>query len=243
MPFTFNGIGTSLSGNFAPIHWQKPSWLGPQADHDAVECFVVLYLPIIPLRAVHTFSWSGNQYKMVGLRQTGALLLHVYLRFLGLLLTVIGIVGLAVAAIATVDSARRGWAGAQAGVTVALILGLPGFGLLRWLRTRHARTRDIRLVIGPHHAGSSDPALWHQQVLDQVRPTPIGDAQAALGKGRFDEAMFIARIAAAQKDPEAERLTDEILARPEVRSALPALREEPWRRGEILGSAGWAASG
>src|ERR1041384_1657514 len=81
MPFTFNGIGTALSGYSAPIRWSKPSMLGGQrADHDAMECFVVFFLPLIPLRTVHTFGWSGNKYRVLPLRRTGRMLLHTYLR-------------------------------------------------------------------------------------------------------------------------------------------------------------------
>jgi len=57
------------------------------------------------------------------------------------------------------------------GVGVAALVCALGYGGFRWLRSRDARTRDVRLVI---------------------------------------------------------------LAHPEVQAALPALRREPWRRGELL---------
>src|ERR1043166_1141762 len=79
MPFTFNGIGTALSGYSAPIRWSKPSMLGGQrADHDAMECFVVSFLPLLPLR------------------RSGRMLLHTYLRPLALLLAGVGIVMLGI---------------------------------------------------------------------------------------------------------------------------------------------------
>ncbi|HUJ28830.1 MAG TPA: hypothetical protein VLW85_22570 [Myxococcales bacterium] len=231
MPFTFNGIGTALSGYSAPIQWKKPSLFGPKADHDAMECFVVLYLPIIPLRAVHAFNWQGTRYRVLPLRRTFGMILHTYLRPLGLLLTGIGIVMLALGA---VGAATEGRQGALAGIAAGAVVGLLGFATLRWLRSRDARTRDVRLVIGPHEAGSSDPALWSKEVLDKLKPAQIADAQAALQAGRYGQAMIGARIAAAQGDPEGERLTDEILAHPNVQSLLPALRREPWRRAELL---------
>ena len=67
-----------------------------------------------------------------------------------------------------------------------------------------------------------------------VKPVALSDAQASLEAGRYGQAIMRARIAAAQGNPDAERLTDEILAHPEVQAALPALRREPWRRGELL---------
>src|SRR5262249_28129548 len=235
MPFTFNGIGTALRGYGCPISWTKPGTLGlgQKADHDAMECFVLLYFPLIPLRAVHTFAWSGNHSRMLPIRGSGRLLLNIYGRVLGLALVVAGLLS-AFVAVADLLSGRRQAPQALEGVGVAVLVGALGYGAFRWLRSRDARTRDIRLVIGPHEAGSSDPALWSEKVLASVKPVALSDAQASLEAGRFSQAMMRARIAAARGNPDAERLTDEILAHPEVKAALLALRREPWRRGEFL---------
>jgi hypothetical protein len=235
MPFTFNGIGTALRGYSSPISWTRPGrlGLGQKADHDAMECFVLLYVPLIPLRAVHTFAWTGNRYRVLPLRGAGRLLLNVYGRLLAMALAVGGLWGLLLAVTASI-SGERPLQQALPRVGVAVLICAMGFGLLRFLRSRDARTRDVRLVIGPHEAGSSDPALWSKEVLEKVKPVALSDAQASLQGGRYAQAMMRARIAAAQGDPEAERLTDEILAHPEIQAALPALRREPWRRGEIL---------
>jgi hypothetical protein len=244
MPYTVNGIGTALSGNFAPIHWKKPGLLGDQPDHDAFECFVVFFFPLLPLRAVHTFGWSGNQYRKIPLRRTGALLAHVYLRMLVLLLTVGGAALVVISAFIAAKSIAEGGADREGIWIVPIVALVPvalGFGLLRLQRASQARTRDIRLVIGPHQAGSSDPALWEEKMVGGLKPAALGDSRSALASMRFAEAMLTARLAAAQRAPEAEQLTDEILAHPEVQATLPALRREPWRRDEILGGAGWAA--
>src|ERR1043166_7045250 len=159
MPFTFNGIGTALSGYSAPIRWSKPSMLGGQrADHDAMECFVVFFLPLIPLRTVHTFGWSGNKYRVLPLRRSGRMLLHTYLRPLALLLAGVGIVMLGITLFVSIGEGLGKGTPIMAGLSVAV--GAAGFGILRWLRSRDNRTRDVRLVIGPHEAGSSDPATW-----------------------------------------------------------------------------------
>jgi hypothetical protein len=235
MPFTFNGIGTALRGYSSPIYWTKPGWmgLGQKADHDAMECFVLLYVPLIPLRAVHTFSWTGNRYRVLPLRGAGRLVLNVYGRLLGMALAVGGLWGLL---LAVAGSSSGGRPGSQLAVEIgiALVVSGLGYGIVRWLRSRDSRTRDVRLVIGPHEAGSSDPALWSKEVLEKVKPVPLSDAQASLQGGHYAQAMMRARIAAALGDPDAERLTDEILAHPEIQAALPALRREPWRRGEFL---------
>jgi hypothetical protein len=235
MPFTFNGIGTALRGYSSPISWNKPGWLGlgQKADHDAMECFVLLYVPLVPLRAVHTFAWTGNRYRVLPLRGAGRLLLNVYGRLVGMVLVVVGLWSL-LAALASSFAGGGPLPQAPGRAVGAALIATIGFGALRWLRSRDARSRDIRLVIGPHGAGSSDPALWSQEVLEKVKPVPLSDAQTSLQGGHYAEAMMRARIAVAQGDPDAERLTDEILTYPEVQAALQALRREPWRRSELL---------
>src|SRR5712671_1395797 len=169
MPFTFNGIGTALRGYSSPIFWTKPGMLGlgKTADHDAMECFVLLYLPIVPLRAVHTFAWTGNRYRVLPLRGAGRLLLNLYGRVLAMSLMGAGLLSL-IFAVTDAFSGRHQGPKAVEGVGVAVLVGALGYGALRWLRSRDARTRDVRLVIGPHEAGSSDPALWSADVLAKV---------------------------------------------------------------------------
>ena len=235
MPFTFNGIGTALRGYASPISWSKPGTLGlgQKADHDAMECFVVVFVPVIPLRAVHTFAWNGNRYRVLPITGAGRLLLNVYGRALGMALSAAGLVTVFVVLANSLSHGRPGPSTLGA-VLTGLLAGALGLGSLRWLRKRDARTRDIRLVIGPHEAGSSDPALWNQEVMEKVKPVDLSDAQASLQGGNFAQAMMRARIAVAQGNPDGERFTEEILAHPEVQAALPALRREPWRRGEFL---------
>src|SRR5262245_10839853 len=81
MPASINGIGTSFCGYAAPIRWEKAGMMGGGTeDHDAMECFVVAFLPLIPMKAVHTFNWSGSQCRMIPLKRSGALLAAAMLR-------------------------------------------------------------------------------------------------------------------------------------------------------------------
>ena len=65
-----------------------------KGDYDAIECFVVVFLPIIPFRAMHTCNWNGEQFQMIPIHMTWGLLLRAMLRpyVLGLLGgTIIGV--------------------------------------------------------------------------------------------------------------------------------------------------------
>ena len=56
MPFTVNGFGTSLCGSRGDVGW---------GSHDGVEWLVAFYMPLVPLKSVHTFDWQGNQYRAI----------------------------------------------------------------------------------------------------------------------------------------------------------------------------------
>ena len=234
MPFTINGFGTALSGYGAPVAWTKPQmrFFGQQPDHDAVECFVALYFPVVPLRAVHTFDWNGSNYRMIPIRMTSSLVVQTYVRPIALLLAGCGWIG-AVITLAWAIFGRDLQALPWLGASIALLA--VGHGLLFFLLSRDQRTRDVRLIIGRHGGGTSDPALWKGELLASFAQPNLGEARAAIQRNEFPGAMMAARIAIATGNAEGELLTEEILAHPRIQSVLPELRREPWRRAEILG--------
>src|SRR5262245_42463778 len=69
MPFTMNGIGTSVCGSRGDVGW---------GSHDAMECFVVFFMPIIPYKAMHTFDWQGEQYRAIPIRWSWGLTLRTF---------------------------------------------------------------------------------------------------------------------------------------------------------------------
>lgn len=72
MPLSVNGCGTGCRGFTAPVQWMPSG----RPDHDAVVCVTVFWLPILPLKAVHTFDWEGDFCKTLDIRWYPRLLLR-----------------------------------------------------------------------------------------------------------------------------------------------------------------------
>ncbi|HZT78945.1 MAG TPA: hypothetical protein VFA26_01885 [Gemmataceae bacterium] len=228
MPTTVNGIGTAVCGGGGHVKWGGPP------DFDAVECFVVLYVPLIPYKAIHTFDWNGNAYRAIPIRWSGALVFRAFLRRWLWLVVVLGVICLCV-----------GLFGDREPPTLRLLLGLiavatcAGSGLCWWLLAEtDRRNRDLRTVLGKHQLGSSDPATWTDDILSDIndpRQAYNADtfeeaAERLLKEGRFSSAMWAARLCAALEDPaRGEELTDEILRDPDVQQALAEVRRNPMR--------------
>ena len=102
-------------------------------------------------------------------------------------------------------------------------------------RTGNKRDRDIRLILGPHELGSSDPAMWTDETLVALRSSSeifgvedeLEGARRALAEKKFARAMFGARLAVARGHARGEELTDDILHHPEVSAKLAQLRKKP----------------
>jgi hypothetical protein len=91
-----------------------------------------------------------------------------------------------------------------------------------WLRHRAPDRRDtaIRLLLGCHEWGSSDPATWHPNLLQRVKSpaetasasTFVEAAKTAISKGDWCAAIWAARFCAALEDAKlGEELTNQIL--------------------------------
>lgn len=228
MPFTVNGIGTSICAARGDVAWSG------QADCDSVECLVVLYVPVLPYRTVHSFGWDGTQYRAIPIRWSLGLIARAFLRRWSLVAMVAaGIFGY----IAYDLWQEPGGGPGLAPAALAIGLGLLGpvlFWLMRWTDRRN---KAIRRVLGPHDLGSSDPATWTKDLLanisgpmEQYGAASFAEASAkALADGRPIQAMWAARLCVAAEDRhEGERLTDEILAHPGIAEAIEAIRKSPF---------------
>jgi hypothetical protein len=242
MPTSMNGCGTMYCGRAAAVHWEEPHFTSPRKpDHDAVVCVTLLLLPLIPLRPCHVYDHTGTAAREIPLRWSGRLLARAMLRPLLVLAALAGGFVAACLAFAFVDVALRGlpWSPPHAMVGLALLAPAALAGL-RWFAVRDRRDRDIRLLLGRYEYGSSDPALWHPDVLRQASvETLIGSsepertAEPALREGDYACAMLAARLVAARDPEHGEALTDRILRDHGARKRLDRLRKEPWRVAEL----------
>lgn len=232
MPFTVNGIGTATVPGVGFVRW------GSEDDCDAVECFVVVYLPLIPLKPTHTFDWSGNQYRFIPIQWSFKLVAKAFawrwltaFVWLGSILAVIGGLMYATSRAESSD-ARTG----MEMLTVGVPILLAAFPLWKLMTHLDRRDRDLRLVLGPHSRGSSDPATWSSELLAELRPPQelygapsyLVAARNLMGEGRVHTAMWAARLAVAKEDPlKGEELTDEILAHKKVRESIDRIAADP----------------
>jgi hypothetical protein len=111
-------------------------------------------------------------------------------------------------------------------------------------REPEKRNQSIRLLLGPHEWGSSDPALWHDDLVSLiVSPVKAFDVKSFASLARryiknrdWVMAMWAARLCGAVENQEkGEELTTAILAEPEVEKILSKLRKKPEKRKELLG--------
>jgi hypothetical protein len=134
---------------------------------------------------------------------------------------------------------------AAAALVGSVVVGGLGFWLTR-LPADETRHRAIRLLLGYHEWGTSDPATWSEElVADVVSPKEVlgVESYAALAKkeqaaGRWGEAMWAARLCAAVEDRAAgQTLTDAILGEPAVVERLRLVRRRPQTRDNEFGPA------
>jgi hypothetical protein len=209
--FTLNGFGTQYC---------YTDWFS--LDSDAVLCFVICFMPIIPIGAFHAFNpkdaFLGSRFQAVRLRMSTKLLLRVFLAYwmvfpvlFGLLAVVVGFIG------ACADSFRGpAVRDLVVGLVVVLACGAGYYGL--WRSNR--RDRRIRELLGRHALGKSDPANWAPEILSTVsRPELMHGANSfaaavptLLAKSDRTGAMWAARLTVACEDAAVgERLTDDVL--------------------------------
>lgn len=244
MPATVNGIGSQWCGYWAPIRWEKGGALSRSADHDCMVCFVIFFLPILPLQAVHTFGWEGDRCIQTPIRWSMTLILNALVRPY-LLAAAIGIpIVLSLYAFASWEEIRRGrFEFASLGIPAGIAVGAAV--LLVLLGRLDRKSRDIRLIIGPHEAGSSDPATWSPALAaDTLEKIRIGgesvdeeSVREMMRQGRPARAMWLARIAAGNGEPWGKNMTEEFLQDSTIAAILFTIRKAPWLREQAFSEA------
>jgi hypothetical protein len=228
MPFTVNGIGTHLCGSRGYTRW------GGQPDFDAVECLVFVYLPLIPLKAVHSFNWQGTQYQGLPIRWSWGLVLHAMLRRWIFVPALGGIVASAIGIVDYVNGRLSPGEYVMIGIGVTVfVLSVAGM----WaIHTSDRRNRAIRCMLGRHQFGSSDPATWKDGLLNGVtKPNELHGtstyadaASKCLSAGAYSDAMWSARLSTALENrTTGEMLTDTILNDPNVQEAVARVVKQP----------------
>lgn len=100
---------------------------------------------------------------------------------------------------------------------------------------KRQRNIDLRLVAGRHAWGSSDPATWHQMLLERVRkPAELKAGsyeelcERFIAKKQWTYAIFSARLCVAfESSDRGESLTDQILCDADVSEKVKSLRKDP----------------
>jgi hypothetical protein len=233
-----NGIGTWPCKAGYDVGWG--------AD-DAVQCFTLFFMPFIPLKAVHIWgeqdSWAMTRAAIIPIRWSGTLVAQVMIRSWSRVFLTLAILSGFVGAI------KSGFPSPKDDpqfVQSIWFICVPSavFWLIGsfWSSSRADRPCKIRILLGPHTFGASDPATWTDDTVAQAIPSlkeGLGAesfAQAAerfLNSQDFRSAMWAARVSTTCEDSRrGERLTDRILEHPRVSEALEKFRPTAsfWRR-------------
>ncbi len=225
MPMTINGVGTGVVKARGDVGF---------GSYDAMECFVVLFMPIVPYSAIHTFDWNGENYRRIPIAWSPGLVFQAYLQAWRWAFLLGGIVALGICA----------FEGLMVGAVISLF-PLALFGLMTWLlRASSRRTCNIRRLIGPYPLGSCDPAQLVGEAQNAFHrnpqraygaPTFAEAVVVMLGQGRFSTAMWAARLSTVFEAPSrGEELTDEVLGHPDVQTALEEVRRNPGCWAEVM---------
>jgi uncharacterized membrane protein len=225
MPYTVNGIGTHVCGSRGNVGFNS---------YDAMEWLVVLYMPIIPIKAYHTFDWNGQEFRMLPIKWSFDLVFRTFMTGWNWGFFMVGCLLAFIAGIMLAKNEEGGPVLAFVSVlffAIALIVFIV-------LRYTGERDRNIRRVLGPDaNVGSVDPAVLEGNLVKKI----AGDPQEIYGKsshtvaaaqllhsGEYARAMWAARIATAVEDrQQGEEMTTAILSDPGVREALKAVKADP----------------
>ncbi|MEW4487954.1 hypothetical protein AB1L42_07705 [Thalassoglobus sp. JC818] len=228
MPTTVHGFGTAICDARGHLSWQD-STSGKTTDFDAVECFCIAYLPVLPLKAIHVFRKSSPgqsfNYLQLPIQWSADLVISAFLRRWAVIPALCGTGAFLFLTMELYEGLRK-WN--QETLTLLAISALIVvisclvWPLLNWLDRRN---RALRTVLGPSPYGSSDPATWTTELLEKIAPphqmfaTDSYDeaVDPLLREQQFGRAMLAARLTTAiENSILGEEMTDRILRDPDV---------------------------
>jgi hypothetical protein len=240
--------GMNVAGRRGEIVWKASlTGIGQQRTYDTWQVKFDLIVPFVLGDAVHIWDIPvtkiGGPCKAIRLRPDPDFKRRVITgNWIGLG-AMLGCIALFLAALGLF--VKLSFVPAAAALVGSVVVGGLGFWLTR-LPADEKRHRDIRLLLGFHEWGSSDPATWSEElVAEVVAPKAAFGVKsfAALAKkereaGRWGEAMWAARLCVAVEDEvNGQELTDAILGEPEVVERLGPVRKRPDTRDKKLGPA------
>jgi hypothetical protein len=234
MGYRVNGIGM----------WPcKAGYNAGWGPDDAVECFTFLWLPLLPGNAIHILTEkeasSQVEIQVMPIRSSNELVGQVLLRGWSQTLLIAGLVFFVPCVIlellprpANADPSKTfSLLPLLVVVGAACVLGLAG---CMWARRRTTRTRKLRLLLGRHRLGNSDPATWMEETRKQAVTSPremfgvdtfAQAVEPLLSRGDLRRALWAARLSTACEDPaRGEALTDAVLNHAGVPDALEQIR-------------------
>jgi hypothetical protein len=239
--------GMSVAGRRGEVVWKASfTGVGQQLTYDTCEVRLGLIVPFVLGNVVHLWDIPltriGGPCKAIRLRHDPDFRRRVITsNWIGLGAT-LGCITLFVVALGLFVKLSFALAGA-AFVGSLLVAGL-GFWLTRV--PGKGRDRDIRLLLGFHEWGTSDPATWAEELVAMivVPKEAFGlDSFAALvererAAARWGEAIWAARLCAAVEDQtKGQELTDAILSEPDIVERLRRVRKRPDTRDQEFGAA------
>lgn len=222
-PFFYAGIAI----------FRRPAQGQTKWDFDGIDGFPP-FVPVFALEPLHVWDWhmqstewswekrtSQYAYQAIPIRWSYELLLRTFLRVWLWLPMVTGLL---------VSMSCAHWLLARFAAFMLFAVSLAGLVLL-WMLD--SRDRNIRLLLGWHRLGRSDPATWTDDLRSIIAPPRVwfqtdsfgAAAQSLLQQRRYSEAMWAARLMVALENRQAgDEMTARLLADSGVQEELARLR-------------------
>lgn len=202
MPFSINGVGTGL------VKASKARTVEGYVQYDAVEAFMLLYLPLIPYKAIHVLGiwndgYQSEKYQSFQLKSSGRLIAKALLNgwsnwLLFVFSFVIPVLGFALSTMSR-PLTLEDWMF----LSTSIFLWLVGVILKMIWYVMNGADEHIKDIIGPHELGTSDPFDWPdevaQKIIHNIQETSAGTtlfdkAKEAYTAGDKANAMFYLRL-------------------------------------------------
>lgn len=236
------------------IQWKKGDFVGKgwECDYDTYTAYTMLF-PLYLGSLVHFFNVGKDVDPIVAisfipLRKDRGFKRAAFIddaggMLIGLLFFIAFVLGCG-ALVNSVVEPQTKFIAFGIGAAVFFLLSVVALIYWRMARVDDHRDVDIRLVLGRHEWGSSDPVYWTAEYVEMIaeparrfhHESYAKLAQELIGQKDWVKAMWAARLSAAKEDlQKGEALTDSVLQHPDVQEILATLRKAPEQREKLLG--------